>query len=201
MTCPRWRTSNTPLVNTSGRVHGRLSTSEVEIILRVRDSGTLGIKPIHVRAYSGSDVGELPVATSGAQPRQVSLCTTLVLTDQRLRKGDVLNDILRNHLRERQQWLAPYRPTGVHGRVCYVIEWSCQAGAEIEDATAIRVLEEPQIHFHHIVYKDKIPGMLARAVAAVLAKQLDFTCIAVLVEVVKCHRSHVTFILFPRAVD
>ena len=93
------------------------------------------------------------------------------------------------------------RPTGIHGRVRHVVERLRPPGAEVENAVAIRVLQKPQVDGDHVVDKNKIARLLSGSIAAVLAEQLHFTGVAVLVEMMESDRGHAALVLLAGTVD
>jgi hypothetical protein len=63
------------------------------------------------------------------------------------------------------------------------------------------MVEEPQVHRHHVVDEHEVARLLAGAVAAVLAEQLDLALLAELVELVEGDAGHAALVLLARAVD
>ena len=76
-------------------------------------------------------------------------------------------------VRERQRRLAGCRPARVDGGDRDVVEALRGAGADVEDARLLRVVEEIQIHAHRVFDGDEIAPLLAVAVAAAAFEQLD----------------------------
>ena len=72
---------------------------------------------------------------------------------------------------------------------------------QLIDARDVAVLEEPQVHVHHVVDVDEVAALLAVAVAARADEQLHLAAAEELVIGVVGHRRHAPLVGFVRAVD
>src|ERR1019366_2495105 len=150
----------------------------------------LSVQPVDVAGDAARHVGESMVATSAAKAGEVGLGEALVLADQGRRKVDVL-DLARAHeVCERQHGFAARGPTGIDDGERDIVERLGPATAEIEDATGLRMLQEPEVDGNDIVDEDEVAPLLAGRIAAILAEQLDAGRRLPLLEVMKGNRRH-----------
>ena len=96
------------------------------------------------------------IAAGAAQLREIGLREALILALERVGEVDVLEQTLRDQVANRQRRLATQRPHGVHGGHGHVVERLGAAGAEVEDAALVGMLEEPQVHGDHVIHEDEV---------------------------------------------
>src|ERR1019366_9209659 len=121
--------SNTPLVNTSGRLaaQSRCAISFGARIFSSSDCGTSGMQttsarqgrsiraePFDVAAHASADIRELMSDARRAQRGEIRLRVALVLADRRLGDREIFDQTPADLLLERQCRLAALGATGIH---------------------------------------------------------------------------------------
>src|SRR5690606_26810982 len=75
------------------------------------------------------------------------------------------------------------------------------AGADVEDAAAIRVVEKREIDRGDVLDRDEVAALLARAVAVAAVEQAHLAVALELVEVVERHGGHAPLVRLALAAD
>ena len=121
-----------------------------------------------------------------AQRAHVDLGVALVAALEVLCEGDVLD--------------LPALVVGVHG-LGHVVEALGAAGAAVEDAADLGVIQQPEVHGHHIVDVDKIALLAVGAVAIAAFEQAHSIARIELLLHVKRHAGHAALVLLAGAID
>src|SRR3990167_1880474 len=139
--------------------------------------------------------------TRAAQCRDVRLGETLVLALQGLGEIDVCNLTLFLQAFQVRGCFAGHLPKTVDYRRRHVIKGLRPAGADVEDSAFLRTIQEKQVHRRHVLHRDEIASLFAVTVSVATFEQLYLAGLAVLVEMMKCHRGHATLVLLAVAID
>src|SRR6185369_911145 len=192
MTLPR-RSLSAPGMRTR-RTSGVFPTKSCRVLY-------IFMEPLDVLGDALLDRGHRRSVTGSAQAGQIALRECLVLALQRLGEGDVFQQALCPQFFERQRRLVPGLAATVDRRHRDIVEALCPAGAEVEDAGLLGMVEEKEIDLGDIADEDEIAHLPAVLVAMRTLEQLDLAVGLELVVVVESHRGHAALVGFARAID
>src|SRR3954470_13976107 len=164
----------------------------------VRFIGVLsGAQLVHVRGHALLDGLELAAIARRPQPRQVRLGEALVALLEAFGKRDVLDEAA---LRELARGVlgALHR---VDRRGGELVEGLRAAGAAVEDARHLAMLEEPEVHVDHVVHVHEVAALLAVAVARRALEEQDLAGGGELVVGVESDRGHAALVRLVGAID
>src|SRR6266850_647927 len=158
-------------------------------------------QPFDVTRDAGFDVEERCGVSAAAQLREVRLGVALIFFPEAGGKGYVLDHSLRPEFRKTVRVLAFGTPQGVDGRDRDIVEGLRSAGAAVENARLPGIVEEIQVHLHHVLDRDEIAPLLASGVPAAALEQFHLSGLPELVEAMECDRSHALLVRLPRTID
>src|SRR6185295_20066747 len=152
---------------------------------------------VDVRGHAVLDGLELAAIARRAQPRQVRLGKALVALLEALGERDVLDEAA---LRELACGVlgALHRVDRRRGEL---VEGLRAAGAAVEDARHLAVLEEPEVHVDHVVDVHEVAALLAVAVPRRALEEPDLAGGGELVVGVERDRGHAALVRLVRPVD
>src|SRR5439155_25995875 len=90
---------------------------------------------------------------------------------------------------------------GVDRCGCDLVECCRGAGAEVENAAAVRMVEKVEIDGDHVLDGDEITALLTRCISVRALEQLDASLGAILLEEMEHDGRHPRLVLLPRPID